>query len=354
MSTLQVEAIQANEQILTGADPMAIRWGINTAVREKILDAQRAGFAILPYAKFFPITRFETVEEIHSTDETQPRERRVTRSALSAQQYLEEMLAAKTAFGKPDEARTHLGLLIGFDEDMDAGKLAVMSATLLPSLSTIRAFADEVGMESPVSFKCEGEDDFVNENREDCPTCWMKWITSPLCEAMINQVATEGREVEEIFAGETSLRIVRPGANELYTARDLIRESLGYGLRALQGTWADISSELERGERKDLDKGGYQHRIRKDLHESKPQDRGLRVVEQFAKANGGGGNNELLTALAQSQVQMSQILGQIAQAVVPQQAQTTAELTPAQQRMAHARAARQTKQENQNGEESGS
>lgn len=315
-----------------GRDPMEIRWGINTVVREKLLEGHRTGFGILPYAQFFAVKRFSTPEEVHSTDETMERERRVTRTALSVEMVLNEMLAAKDAMGNPAVGQPDWGFRTDFYGEMDAAKMLVISKTLLPSLPEIRRIAESFDMPSPIGSKCDGQDNMDVGERQSCPTCWSQWIDSDVCSKHIEATTLNGVPVRERNAQTQEIedRIVRPSVLEFTTAREAVRLSLQIGLAALAQEWMTISTELERGERKDAN--FYQHGMRKDLHEGKPQDRQISLMREFGKASGGGGNGEMapvLTMLAQSQAQMAQsqaqtnqILAAIAQQqgiAVPQQ-----------------------------------
>src|SRR5207253_648158 len=152
----------------------------------------------LPYARFFAITKFSYPVEVHSTDETTERERREVNSAQFSQLYLEEMLAGKTAFGQPQANKQDLGLRIGFVDETDAGKMAVLSRTLLPTLSQIRQLAVDLNIPCPIDLECPGDDEFDFETRESCPTCWRYWTESALCDAYLEQVATEGMQVEDV------------------------------------------------------------------------------------------------------------------------------------------------------------
>lgn len=273
-----------------GQDPMVVRWAINTTVRDKFFYGTQyhntSDSPYIPYGKFFPLVRFNTPEENHSIDEEQPKERMVTRTAQSAQIYLETMLAGKDEFGNLDARKPNHGLQIGFYGEKDTGKMAVISSTLLPSLSRIREICANQGWQCPISVKCEGQDD-VGVIRETCATCWFQWIQSDACEAYIDIVATNGMTVLE---NGTDERLVTPSHMELMRSREIVELSLQTGIAALQNEWGKMLGEMERKERRGFDDAGYQHGIRKDIHAVKPQDRELAMVREYgAMANKGDG-----------------------------------------------------------------
>lgn len=317
---ITVQALQTNTPQHEGRDPMETRWGVNTCVREKLLEGGRAGFSVLPYGKFFPISRFTTPEEVHSTDPYIERERMVTKSAESVESYLKEMLAGLDAYGIPEAGKSDFGFRAGFYGELDASKMAVISATILPSLSTIRGICQELGLLNPIGAVCEGQDNMDFEDRQSCPTCWLRWLKSDACDAYIHYIAQTGMPVREISGSQEQSRTVRPSIKELAEAQSIALTSLQTGIASLAKDWLTISQELEKGERKDVNT--FQHGIRKDLHEIKPQDRQLHVIREYGKAASGGNVpavsgsvEQAIAMLANSQVQTATLLASIADKV---------------------------------------
>lgn len=325
-----------------GVDPMAIRWALNPIVRHKILEGQRIKPPIIPYGRWFPLQHFNTPEEIHSTDEAMARERIITRTALEVQTYLEEALAGKDEFGSIDVRKKNWGCQIGFFGEMDADKMAVVSKVLLPSLPEIRTICKEYGLTCPIALVCEGQDATDFDDRETCATCWLHWIRSDACASYAEIVSEEGRNVYSLD-NPNEQRLVRPSIHDFETARNSTIVSLQVGISTLQTEWGNIVAEIDKGERKGFDEAGEQQSMRKDLHQVKPADKQLQMVREYGKAAGGGGNDALLEQLVKSQIQMSQALASIVGSPME-----PAELTPAQQRMANARAAKAAKQEQGN------
>lgn len=295
---LQATATQ-KAPLTSGQDPMAIRWGINLAVRNKYIDADKVGFHQLPFAKFFPVMMFEIPETIHTVDDNPnlPMEKMTIKTAQSAQLYLEEMLAGKTWQGERDETKPDQGLRFGFFGDEDTAKMEVVSTTLLPTLPRIREIAQSLQMPCPIAHKCPSEDVTDFADRETCPTCWNEWLASDVCKAYIQHIATEGRDVAvtDIATNQTEIRRVIPALSELLTAHSLVTESLKRGLKMMQSTWAEISKEMEEGNRKGVD--DHQNNIRKDVHADKPAEAQLRQVREYAKAvsgTGGGDNGQVI------------------------------------------------------------
>lgn len=320
---IKVAAFHADTPERTGTDPMVVRWGFQGVLREKTLEGNRAGFHGLPRAKWFPLARFSTPEEVHSTDETMERERHVMKTALSVERYLGEVAGGRDDHGNRVDNIPDFGFVSAFYGELDVAKMDVISAVLFPPLSRIRAVAENFKLPSPISHRCEGEDTMdAGRSREDCPTCWLKWLSSPACDAYIGDVAQNGLAVEEFdpTTGQSQDRIVAPTLEEFGIARDLAKTSLGTGLNSLANIWAELATDLEDGGSKGIT--AYQHGIRKDLHESKPQDRRINEIREFARATGGNAapaadNSEILMMLAKSQTQANEMLAKIAENIAP-------------------------------------
>lgn len=321
------------------ADPMAIRWAFNATVREKLLEGSECNRAVLPYASWFEVQTFNTRRENHSTDDTQPREMVVTIPAAKVQEYLESALAGKN----PNINVPNLGLQIGFVGEMDTAKMAVISATVLPDLPTIRAICRDLKVPSPIGEVCEGQDDLDFGERQTCPTCWLKWLESDALAQYGSHIAGAGVPViEEDAQGNREQRLVYPEIKELELARDLMHDSLRIGLIALQTDWANISKELDDGARKDIKP--YQHGIRKDLHQVKPQDKQLQIVKQYAQASAVPVND----VNAQVQLQTLQLLDRMDQRMAKlEEAQNKQAFA---EKMAAAKQAKKAEKENESDE----
>lgn len=316
-AAIQVSLPKTEIASQSGHDPMEIRWGIQCGVRDKNIESWRAGFTDLVFGQFFPIKRFPTVQEIHSTDDNPnfPRSQMVTETADSVELYLSEMLAAVDGAGNPAPSKPHFGIQFGFRGESDIAKMAVISATLLPELDAIRRLATTSGIANPIGDRCDGQDPEDFTARTSCPTCWVKWIDSPLCDAHIKSVIEFGMDCDEYDPNtrESVVRNIRPTVDEFAQARQMVRQSLLTGLSTLQGIWATLVDELEKGERRGMDP--YQQRIRKDVHGTKPQDKQIAMMREFGRASAGNtadnGSNDVLAALAASAIRTEQILGAI-------------------------------------------
>src|SRR6476646_1628929 len=120
-TALRVETASQNAPLPLGQDPMEIRWGINTIVRDKLIDVEQAGFAWLPFGKFFPVSTNSTTKAIHTVDDNPnlPREHRVQIPADSAQMYIDSVVGGKTENGHPDPQRTNWGVKFAFYGEKD-------------------------------------------------------------------------------------------------------------------------------------------------------------------------------------------------------------------------------------------
>lgn len=283
---LEIETAELPQVQSMGKDPMETRWGINCAVRDKFIEGSKTGFAILPFAKWFKIAHFTTPEEIHSTDDDPnfAREKLVTKTALSAERYLDAILGGKTLYGQRDPQKDDWGIRFSFHGEEDLAKMEVISATLLPSLPEIRQLAKSYGVPSPIGDRCDGEDTADFGERQSCPTCWQNWITSECCSRFMRDVASNGRNVTvtDIISRKQTSKTITPTTEELEDSRLLMIESLQRGILANQKIWTLIANELESKERRGIDT--YQNNIRKDVHAAKPQDAQLRNIQEFARA----------------------------------------------------------------------
>lgn len=326
-TAIAVETLTDNSPVPTSdLDP---RWYLNTIEREARVNGYECGFSVVKYAEFGCAQVFSVPEEFHTIDDNPnlPREQMKQHSALEVERKLGETYGGKDYRGNLVATKPNKGIQFGFVGEKDAAKMSVISATVLPTLPRIRQIAEEFGFTSPIDAVCAGQDDLDFGERQSCPTCWFKWIDSELCKAYIADIAANGREVYHPATPDQKW-IVRPSVIEFEQARALAETSLQTGLQYLNNEWRIISGELEKGTRNDLDEGGYQHSIRKDIHQTKPQDRQLKLVQEVARANagnGGGDNSEILAMLAKSSMETNALLRQIAGGTpVPQPAATPA------------------------------
>lgn len=294
-TAVAVETMESAAPVATENDPLAPRWYLNAIEREARVNGFECGFSIVKYADWGLAQNFTVPEEFHTIDDNPnlPKERLVQHPALDVQRQLEAKFAGKDMFGNVVQNKVNKGLQIGFIGETDTAKMKVISETLLPTLPRIRELAEELQIACPIEAMCAGQDDLDFSERMSCPTCWLGWVNSDLCTAYMDSVATNGREVFDVDAPDTRW-VVRPTVAEFDTARNLTRNNLQVGLRYLQNEWRTIASEVEKGTRNGLDEGGYQHAIRKDVHEVKPQDRELRLIRETAKANMPGDNTAVL------------------------------------------------------------
>ncbi len=315
-AAIQVSLPETVLSTLTGHDPMETRWAIQCGARDKNTESWKTGFVGLPFGEFFRVARFDTMEEIHSTDDNPnfPRTRNVVRPADDVELYLSEMLGGTDSSGNIQPGKPDFGIRFGFRGETDGAKVAVISATLLPTLPYIRQFAASNGYTNPIGDRCDGQDlgDFTD--RDSCPTCWSKWIKSDLCDKYIAIVIEQGMECDEYNPNtrETTTRTVRPTAEEFAQGRQMAIEALTLGLQSMQAIWTTLVDEMEKGERRGMDP--YQHRIRRDVHGTKPQDKQVEMMREFGRAsagNGDGGNSEIMAALAASALRTETMLAEI-------------------------------------------
>lgn len=290
-----------------GTDPMEIRWAVHTGPRDKMLQGWKAGMSMAPFGQFFAVTRFNTVKEIHSTDDSPefPREMLVTETADTVEKYLGTVLGGRNSAGDRDMSILDMGIQFGFRGETDYAKMAVISATLLPPLPRIREFVAANKLEDPIGPSCEGQDAADFDDRTDCPACWSKWIRSDACSAYIAHIMATGMIVEEYdpATGETGGRVVAPTNEEFVQGRRMVELALRTSSESMRSIWSQLVIELEKGERKGIDK--YQENLRKDVHGVKPADKQMAMMREFGKASqapaGGADVMAILAGLAQAQ-----------------------------------------------------
>lgn len=321
MTALAVTQLENVAPIAVQDDPLQIRWYLNVADREQILEGFRFGFTHLQYGRWGQVQVFSVPEEIHSTDEGLPKEQLVMHSAFDVQQRLEERFSGKDHQGNADPKKTDKGLRVAFFGERDTAKMAVISDTILPNLTRIREIAEELGETSPIGNRCEAEDDLDFAPRESCPTCWAKWITSPLCHQYMEKIALTGREVEDTQNSERWT--VKPSIEEFRAAHTLTADSLQNSVKYLQNTWGTIAREIETGKRDGLDENGFQHSIRKDVHQTKPQDRQLKLIQEVAAASRGGGSDAVTERIVGVLDKIDQRLSRLETSPAPSQTTNT-------------------------------
>lgn len=267
---------------------------------------------VVPFGKFFEVSRFLTFREIHSVDDspTFPRGEMFTETAHNAEMYLKEMLGGADGTGNPMAGKVNYGIQFGFRGETDLAKMEVISATLLPPLSSIAGIAKQFDMADPVGVCQSKEQSF--DVRDECPTCWRTWLDSPLCAAYIAYVVESGMECAEYDprTAETEIRTVRPSANDMSSALAMAKMSLDVALSANRSIWTTLVNELEKGERHGMDI--YQEQVRKDVHGTKPADKQIALMREFGNASkDGDGTNAVLQKLVESQVEMQKFMMQV-------------------------------------------
>jgi len=289
---------------------LEVRWGFQLSQRHKLMSSHECGISYVPFGKLFPIKTFFAPREYHTIDWTQPKENIVTISAAEAENYLMESLGGRGA-----QTRVNWGLMTGFLGDADSGKMALFNAILMPSLSRMREIGKTLGIPA-IENSCPGEDDLDYGERESCVSCALAWLQSKTLETYIDQCSQAQFQINEIDrqTGETVVRTYTPAARELRSAKALMLESARTGHASLRAQWNEIATEYEKadGVRKDISE--IEHGYRKDLHQSRPQDRQINLAKAMAQGanQANNSNDELIRMLAQGQVQLQQSLGQIA------------------------------------------
>lgn len=289
-------------QDLTGLE---IRWGLQMALRDKPLSNPDCGMTKAPFGRFFPIKTRRIPQENHTIDDTKPKEIIVERPAKASQDSLMEALAGTGAQDKKD-----WGLVVGFQREEDAAKMAVITETLFPTLSNIRNISAKYNADV-IGLVCEGSDDLDFGTRESCVSCWWKWLQSSVCEAYMENVALAGMSVasRDPLTGEITTELIKPSIQELRAARELAIDSAKRGVQQLQAEWKQIAAEYEANDRIRKDISPYEHEYRKDLHMTRPQDRQIALaretVKQMQGGPSGGDNSALLEKVTDAVVMLA-------------------------------------------------
>lgn len=288
---------------------LEVRWGFQLSQRDKLMSSHECGISFVPFGKLFPIKTFFAPRENHTIDWTQPKENIVTIPAAEAENYLMEALGGRGA-----QTQVNWGLTTGFLGDTDSGKMALFNAILMPSLTRIREIGNALGLPA-IDNSCPGEDDLDYGERETCVSCALAWLQSKTLETYIDQCSQAQFTINELDreTGETRERHFTPSAKELRDAKQLMIESTRIGHASLRAQWNEIATEYEKadGVRKDI--SIIEHGYRKDLHQSRPQDRQINLAKAMAQGANqqSGSNDEMIKLLAQSQIQTNQLLGQL-------------------------------------------
>lgn len=290
------ERLDSTIASITGDDPNEIRWGFQAIIRNKGLQFHECGKSSLKFAEFDPIQSFAVPEEIHTMDENMPREQRVQHTALEAQYALTAQFAGTDHRGNRDAQKPDMGFRVGFLGEKDPAKMKVLSERLLPSLPRIHEIAAMYEMPSPIEAVCPGQDD-IGETRLSCATCWQQWIVSDLAQRYILDAAVADHQVYYEDAPD-DIVTVRISQAEAQKALDMAIDSLQTSVPYLQNQWRTIVAEFEKGIRKDLDENNFQHSIRKDLHQAKPEDRQIRMLQAATQSAQSAGNNDALLGTA--------------------------------------------------------
>lgn len=300
-------------------NPYEVRWAFQMGCREMWLNARECGLPLAPFGEFFPVKSFNRPNEHHSIDWTQPKEIINLYPAASAETFLMESLGGAGA-----QNQTNWGLKTAFLGITDAGKMAVINAVLLPRLSQIREIQSQLNLGNVLDAMCPGEDPFDANPRESCVSCWWAWLNSPIIKQHIANCASQVYQVNyrDEATGEFEPRQLQVTVAEFNTALDVILESGAIGIKTLEQKWSVIASEYAATGREHKEISNFDHEIRKDMHQPRPQDRQIELAREMGRSFGGGngnanngGNDALLERLVESQINTNQNLSNLANSV---------------------------------------
>lgn len=314
-AAVRVEKQSLVTQKAPGTDPLEARWAVQCGIRHKVIQAWRAGISQAPFGEFFPVRSFNTNEEFHTVDDNPnlPRETRVTITADAVQEYLYECIGGRDSSGQPRSGAADFGINFGFRGETDSSKMQALSAVILPKLARIREIAQEYNVENPIGDVCPSTDAILGVNRDECPSCWAKWIDSDAFRAYTKAVLARGINVEEYDpkTRTSELRLITFSPNDVSNATHMATAALSTALATLRREWGILLAELDgKDSRKGLDVA--QHRMREDLHAPKPADKQVEMIRQMTEANrGGGDNSELMRMLIESQNQTRDLLAAV-------------------------------------------
>lgn len=272
-------------------DPRIVRWGYNPALRSIRVDSRKTGILeqFIPAGEFFAHTTFRTPMENCTIDEYKEKEILID---VTAAQSEEEVRAAIGVWG-------YQSFLYG---QTDLSLVAALNDTVLPSLQKIRAVMKEL---SPIPASCPGEDEYdAGVPRTICATCHLAWIRSNECLAYLEEISETGLTVREPNeTGGFDERFVKPSLEMLEEIRQIVQKGLEMYVRRASEEWSAIVGELDNKLRVKLNEA--EHFLRKDLHQVKPQNKEVEMVERIAKTTQGA-NSDVLSKLAENQMQMAQ------------------------------------------------
>ena len=108
--------------------------------------------------------------------------------------------------------------------------------------------------------------------------------------------------------GEVKERRVKISAEQLETARAHVQAGLEVYIRKANKDWATTITEIENKKRDQIQDA--EHYLRKDLHQIKPQNAAIEMVERVTNATTGA-NSDILAALAKSTMDTNRLLGEL-------------------------------------------
>lgn len=279
------------QQAKPDSDPRVVRWGYNPGLRGLTLNPRETGIreAFVPVGKFFAHTTFQTPRENCTLDEYKEKE------------YLVDVTAADSE----ETARVALGVW-GYQSffygEVDIVKVAAINQVLIPTLQEIRLLFDE---DSPIEAKCKGEDEMdLGVGRSHCATCHLQWITSEACDLLISEAVANGRAVVvREQDGTLSERKVKLNLDMVTAARRHVQAGLETYIQKASKDWSTTISEIENKKRDQIQDA--EHFLRKDLHQIKPQNMAIEMVERVSQATTGA-SSDVLASLARSQAMLAE------------------------------------------------
>jgi hypothetical protein len=317
---IEVAGSAAFNPIQQDTNPYEVRWAFQMGCREMWLNARECGLPLAPFGEFFPVKSFNRPNEHHSIDWTQPKEIVTLYPAASAEGFLMESLGGAGA-----QNQTNWGLKTAFLGITDAGKMAVINAVLLPKLSQIREIQSQLNLGNVLDAMCPGEDPFDANPRETCVSCWWTWLNSPIIKQHIANCAGQIYQVNyrDDATGEFEPRQLQVSVAEFNTALGIILESGAIGIKTLEQKWSVIASEYAATGREHKEISNFDHEIRKDMHQPRPQDRQIELAREMGRSFGGGnggnanggGNDALMERLVESTIDTNKRMAVLAENV---------------------------------------
>lgn len=237
-------------------DPRMIRWGINPGSFDCNPPMLDTGVSPIPVGAPFPITTFRKQIENCTTDENAPRTLEVEVSAAEAQSHIELYLK-------------NLGFRTFAVGETDEDLMELYGSVLLPSLA-------EIGV------KCPMTDEQDLGERDYCPQCLYEFLVSDACVERIAEKVKQHKDYLDGFEAEALRQtFIAAYAEFILTSRTI---------------WNGIVRDYETGQQTQI--AAQQHQLRKAIHEVKPADKQLKLVEQFTQAQGQNANENTMAMLA--------------------------------------------------------